>query len=492
MFCGRDEDIAKLTTFIKVEKTTVLYGKSGLGKTSLLNAGVLPVLEKEHQYRVISVRFGSYTQDTLKQPLDIVEEKIAKLYDHRDTFLSEVESEDVSLWQQIKSLEQKLPKQTTFLLVFDQFEEVFTYPKGIAEFAEALADLLYNRVPKCFQRSLRLATRENTGLLSAEKLEWIERPLNIKVLMSIRSDRMSLLDGLSSEIPSILLNCYELKPLSRQQAQDAITIPTQMDGEFQSAPFTYQPEALKTMLDFLTEDDTQPIETFQLQVLCQHVEENIVIDGNDTNVEQGDLGDLKTVYQDYYINSIKKLGTPEDQLRARVLIEEGLILEEEQRRIPMYDGQIQSRFSISPEFLRRLTDTHIIRSEPHSTGGFIYEICHDTLVAPILSAKADRNKLEEKNKRKRILIRVMVILITPLGSIPLAAALLLDENLGAVFLFAIAFALISWFFLLGIPTTIAFFYEFIMGESLLSKLRKRAGDPKKQKGILTKIGRWLS
>ena len=40
---GRDEDIRKLSQYVLGYNETVLYGRSGIGKSSLLNAGILPV-----------------------------------------------------------------------------------------------------------------------------------------------------------------------------------------------------------------------------------------------------------------------------------------------------------------------------------------------------------------------------------------------------------------------------------------------------------------
>lgn len=508
LFFGRDEEIAKLTTFIKVEKTTVLYGKSGLGKSSLLNAGVLPRLENEHQYSIIPVRFGSYTLGTRKHPLDIVEEEIAGFHQH-DDFLQKIESQDVTLWQHIKSLELTLPNQTPILLVFDQFEELFTYPEGLTDFAEALADLLYSRMPKSFQRALRLATRNNPALLTPEESEFLQRPVNLKILMSIRSDRLSMLDSLSTQIPSILLNCYELKALSREQAEAAIISPAQKAGEFQSPCFTYQPEALKKILNYLTRNNVKSIESFQLQILCHYVEESIVIAKNDTDVGAADLGDLETIYQNYYSDSLKKLGTIDEQLRAQKFIEEGLIFEKEERRITLYEGQIQSMYDVSPELLRKLADTHIIRSEPHSSGGYTYEVSHDTLVVPILKAKALRIRrqqaeiaqqqlLETQKKRKRKIIRATVVLTIPAIVAMLTFILTkftlpqdydyLVSKVGYFLLVTISMGIVFS----SIVSPLAFIYEFVSGESILSKLRKRAENPAKKKGLLTKLGRWLS
>ena len=60
LFFGREDDIERLSDSIKVEDFLVIYGKSGLGKSSLLNAGVLPKLQQTGEYDVNVVRLGSF------------------------------------------------------------------------------------------------------------------------------------------------------------------------------------------------------------------------------------------------------------------------------------------------------------------------------------------------------------------------------------------------------------------------------------------------
>jgi len=48
IFFGRDEDREKLLQKIKLEQIVVLYSKSGLGKSSLLNAGVVPEIIEQN------------------------------------------------------------------------------------------------------------------------------------------------------------------------------------------------------------------------------------------------------------------------------------------------------------------------------------------------------------------------------------------------------------------------------------------------------------
>ena len=56
-FCGRDDDSYDLAHLIMGNVFVTLYGKSGIGKTSLLNAGVFPELRDE-QYTPVSIRLG--------------------------------------------------------------------------------------------------------------------------------------------------------------------------------------------------------------------------------------------------------------------------------------------------------------------------------------------------------------------------------------------------------------------------------------------------
>src|SRR5665647_3873148 len=48
IFYGRDEEIDRLTNLVKANTLTIVFGKSGTGKTSLLNAGVFPRVRKDY------------------------------------------------------------------------------------------------------------------------------------------------------------------------------------------------------------------------------------------------------------------------------------------------------------------------------------------------------------------------------------------------------------------------------------------------------------
>ena len=61
LFFGRDRDCSDLLGLVALEKLVVLFGKSGYGKSSLINAALIPALESKGSI-AFAIRFGLYTE----------------------------------------------------------------------------------------------------------------------------------------------------------------------------------------------------------------------------------------------------------------------------------------------------------------------------------------------------------------------------------------------------------------------------------------------
>src|SRR5665213_882940 len=151
IFYGRDEEIDKLTNLIKSNTLTIVFGKSGTGKTSLLNAGVFPKVRKDYYLPFrIRLEFKDDSPDLVTQIKNILKSEI-------DKYGFKVESypdSKTTLWEYFHS--EPLWKSVTPILVFDQFEEIFTLAKKsnhfggeeLALFWDELADLIENSIPE--------------------------------------------------------------------------------------------------------------------------------------------------------------------------------------------------------------------------------------------------------------------------------------------------------------------------------------------------------
>lgn len=404
LFFGREKAIGELYQLVRLEQMIVLYGKSGLGKTSLINAGIFPLVLAEGNYEPISIRFNAWTKGKQETPSDIVRAEILKNIPSDASFLPTVMPDDGSFWYAVKTrlLSQAEPKQPLF--IFDQFEELFTYPDdSVRVFAQWFSELLLNELPQRVRRMRDLYLQiEPDGLTEAQLQRLNERPIP-KALISIRSDRMSLLDKLTGHVPHILNTRYELQPLGDKEAVEAIIEPAVTEGVFESKAFNYTSEALKTITDYLTNQNRQPVESFQLQIVCQSVEQTVMKQGLKT-VQNQDLGDLEKIFENYYEDSILALdndGTSRDSREevrstARRLIEDKLVLEKEQRRLSVYEGQLLSEQGVDENLLVQLVNSRLLRREISRLGnGFDYELSHDTLVAPVLKARKERIEKEQ-------------------------------------------------------------------------------------------------
>ncbi|MBK8427258.1 MAG: hypothetical protein IPL27_15335 [Lewinellaceae bacterium] len=425
LFFGRDRDIQDLCDLIRVEKLSVLFGKSGYGKSSILNAGVLPRLRGT--MLPIEVRLGEYLPGQSLSPVETLLRKLAER-GSPNTAMSFLQQLPVSLWTQFKQTGAPTgAPHGGFLLVFDQFEEFFSYPaEQQRAFREQLAELLNEELPEAVRELARTLDRDQRRALAA--------PNEVRVLLAVRSDRLHELDRLKDQLPGILHKRYELRALSREQAREAIIGPAALtdprpdlrEGRitmhsikdqwvFASPPFSYQSDAIERILADLTKSNTGQrggVEAFQLQILCDSIESMVAggeIADRDADglpdVTASDLPDFEAVYGAYYERRLSHL--PEENRRAaRLLIEDGLVrydpATDTKRRLSVDGDALLASFGklgLTANLLQELEKTYLLRREPNTLGGYNYELSHDTLLEPVVAAKKKR-EIEEAERRR--------------------------------------------------------------------------------------------
>lgn len=129
LFKGRDEDIIKLFDLVFIENPVVLFSRSGLGKSSLLNAGLYNKIINENKSTPLFIRFGACFKDTTILPLEkltevINKEKIQEQNSLFEKLVSPVNDKQYSLWYRFKNIQINDPAKNSFVLIFDQFEEL--------------------------------------------------------------------------------------------------------------------------------------------------------------------------------------------------------------------------------------------------------------------------------------------------------------------------------------------------------------------------------
>ena len=417
IFFGRGHDTDELLNLTLLEKISVLFGKSGYGKSSLINAGLIPYFlntppDSDQFFQPIAIRFGNFIDETSSiSPTHRLRLKIENTLplNPEGDFLQELVQEQ-NLWHQFKRRQNKNPQR--ILLLFDQFEEFFSYPSiQQNQFLQELEELIYTKIPQ--------PIRDMGERISDQNFEFLSRELDIRVLFSIRADRLSLLDRLKGYLPSILDNRYELSALKPADAEQAIAKPASLQLEnqpFDTPPFVYSPQALEAIINKLLEAREESgggIEAFELQVICQEIEQRVESGKVNTRnadgvleIEVEDLPPFENIFEAYYKRQIGLLSTEQEQKAAQVVIEDGLLLlndnnVEEARRLSVDGDALIERYSshgAGQALLNALEDAFLVRREPNTTGGYNYEISHDTLIIPIANARRER-RIEEANRK---------------------------------------------------------------------------------------------
>jgi hypothetical protein len=191
LFFGRNLEIDELFQHINVHNLFVFHAESGLGKSSLINAGLIPKLKEKNFYPII-IRFKESKNES---PVEHVLREIKKII-LTNSSVQESGNDFNTIWYWIKQYNKEglIP-----VLIFDQFEE-FAYfkPDERKELANELACLLVSSIPK-YIKEKSIGTQEKT-----ERFSWFSPP-EVKLLFSLRSDRLNVFQEFSEPIPSILV-----------------------------------------------------------------------------------------------------------------------------------------------------------------------------------------------------------------------------------------------------------------------------------------------
>lgn len=385
-FFGREEDVMRFLSMVVQERLSVLYGKSGYGKSSLLNAGIQPKLDQEtakgkRRYVAVPVRFlaaDGHNDENLFEQFDFHLRRAMQAAGIAPA--TDAVELPPTLWGCFKSWQ--TDPATVFVLLFDQFEELFSYkPEQQLAFRQQLAELLYSDYPQFLE--------ENEAGLPAETVARLAEKTNVHTVLAIRADRVSELDRMRDHLPKIRDKWFELRALPLEEAAKALTLPSALPGDFVSPAFQFDASARKKILDFLRDADGF-IEPNQLQILAESFERRVISEGL-RSFDAGNLGDLRAVIARYYSDKIAGIADPAERQAVRRLCEEGLAQEGEPPiRLSLHAAQIRQFFGIEAPLLAQLVDARLLRAEAGKGGGATYELPHDTLLEAVLAAKKQR------------------------------------------------------------------------------------------------------
>ena len=262
-FCGRDNETKEVARLIDDNFFVTLYGKSGIGKTSLLNAGVFPALRRE-QYTPLNLRLGmteetSSFQDVITQAIEHAIEEIGGSV-RVINVMDEHEEKDATdyLWRWFARRRFLTANgQITFpVLVFDQFEEVFRHKD-------------FRRKTKVLLEQLNYLIDESHAIgdcvVDGEEYNY---DFNFRFVLSIREDDLYRLeDALDNcSLPALKYCRYRLRSLSEQSAEAVVLVPG--NGLFKEEE---QKGIVNTIIEIARNKEDKSISTNVLSLICNRI-----------------------------------------------------------------------------------------------------------------------------------------------------------------------------------------------------------------------------
>lgn len=393
LFFGRERESEVIAANLIASRITVLYGPSGVGKSSVLRAGVAHRLRKERDAAVIV--FADWTGD----PVAALVEAAGGTGDSlADALADAADRAGGDLY-----------------VILDQFEECFLYHRDGGRFAQQLADVL-----------------RRTGL-------------RVNVLLGMREDALARLDALKGAIPNLLANRLRLERLDRVAGAAAIAGPIKRYNELVSADerVEVEPALREAILDEVTAgrvelglvgrgvslsgDDEGRIEAPYLQLVLERLWE---VERNRGSrrlrvATLRELGGAGHIVEDHLERAMAELSPREKGAAAAMY---NFLVTPSGTKIAHGVGDLAGYASVdegeAEHVLRRLTAERIVRaSSTNGPSSTRYEIFHDVLADAVLAWRARytaEGALHEAERRRR---RALLVAAAALAGLLLVAGI---------------------------------------------------------------------
>lgn len=342
IYFGRELESRALLSKVLSSRLTLLYGVSGTGKTSLINAGLRP-LAKAEGFDVVSARL-------VHDPVEVLRTAVRSCM---------TKAPDGEPGQRVddRVTRHMVRHQVKLIIAVDQFEELFIHHgrETMVDFARELERLRANPyVP-------------------------------VKFLLSIREDYLPYVSELDPHVPDLFRSYLRLHPLTSAQALEAVVRPAQR------YELAYERGLAERIVSDLTYEGVEPP---QLQIVCDQLFD-LAADGIIGTRAYERLGRVRGMLGNYTNDVVRRLPRARKSLAIDLLkylvtahgTKDSVTATTLGRRFRCPDEEIEEviGFLIRDRLLRRVENVL----------GPTYELTHDYLAHEIRGWIAE-NEIQQK------------------------------------------------------------------------------------------------
>jgi len=426
LFFGRERESRIIAANVLASRLTVLYGPSGVGKSSVLRAGVAHQLREQARENVeerghpefVVVVFDAWSDDPVGGIRAAVRDALTAQFGSAllDDEAGDSLADTVGRWAEALACD--------VLLVLDQAEEYFLYHS------------------------------EDTGF-TRELPELVTRPgLRTRVLLALRDDALAKLDRFKGPIPSLFSNYLRLDRLDRASAREAITGPIERYNELADESVAIEPELIEAVLDQTArgkvdfgqagrglaagEADESSVEAPYLQLVMERVwDEEHAIGSKSLRLETlAKLGGAEAIVQAHLRRAVDELTADERDVAADVF---RYLVTPSGTKIAHGSDDLAEYAAVDERRLLPVLSTlgreRIVRTvDGAGSEGARYEIFHDVLAEPVLAWRREQELERERHeaaRRQRRLLAVAMAALVALAAMTAVAIYALGQRSNA-------------------------------------------------------------
>jgi hypothetical protein len=425
-FFGRGRESEIIAANVLASRLTVLYGPSGVGKSSVLRAGVAHRLRLQAEQNVaaqghpefVVLLFDSWSDEPVEGIRTAVRDALTEQFGSALLDAREGESLADTLGRWTESLACDL------LLFLDQAEEYFLYHPEETGFARDLPDL-------------------------------VTRPgLSVRVLLALRDDALAKLDRFNGRIPNLFSNYLRLDHLDRSAARDAIVKPVERYNEATGEHVEVDPELIERVLDETAtgkvdlgdagrglaagDADESRIEAPYLQLVMERIWEEERAGGSSRLRAETlvGLGGAEAIVRAHLRRAVEELSLEERDVAADVF---RFLVTPSGAKIAHGVADLAEYASIDEQRLMPVLTTlgreRIVRPVDGANGdGGRYEIFHDVLGEAVLAWRREQELERERRastRRQRRLFAVAMGALIALAAMTAVAIYAFSERANA-------------------------------------------------------------
>jgi len=377
-------------------RLTVLHGLSGLGKSSLLRAGLFPAL-RARQCLPVYLRL-SFAPDAPMLVDQVFAAIDAAARDARAKPPARQNAE--TLWEYFQrhgnAFWSERNRLLTPVLAFDQFEEIFTLgaerrAEESKAFLEAIADLAEGRAPQAVKARLDGSPAE-----AARAFDFSRQAC--RVLLSLREDYLAHLEDLRHLMPT-MGNRMRLRPLNGIQA---LTVVSKPGGSLVTEGVAEQiVAAVAGPRQRQRPPEEQEIDPALLCLLCRELNRRRIKD-TAPMINAGMLTEevRAVILGEFYEQAVGRVSET-----ARRFVEDKLLLASGQRDSVALE--VAQDAGVDDAEIEALVAERLVRREER--GGVVrLELTHDVLTDVVRTSRDQR----EQRKRRKLVLRLTLAFCT--------------------------------------------------------------------------------